>query len=202
MNESDRDRPEKRTMTTLRPWRQRSDYPIACPLCHTLDVTHETTGYRHSGSSIEKMYHCINGHHWTTFGRADDEQPSSWYLTSDEPPDPPYGIAAIHCPKCGYEAEYCGWLRGVSTCGACGNSNEHILQWPKDAYYAVEVDGKTLWAWTRGAAIALKDFIASNNREPRDYTDHERFLRHIPKEFLLAKHRDAAVRRLQRLIDS
>lgn len=202
MNESDRVRLEKRKMTTLHPWQQRSDYPIACPLCHTLEVTHETTGYRHSGDFVEKTYYCINHHCWTTFGHTENEQPSSWYLTSDESPDPLSGIAAIHCPKCGHEAMYRGWLRGVSICGACGNSNEHVLQWPKDAYYAVEVDGKALWAWTRDATIALKDFIASNDREPSAYPGHERFLRHIPKEFLLAKHRELAVRRLQRLLDS
>ncbi len=202
MTKSQRDRPERRKMTTLYPWRQGSGYPIACPLCDTLDVTHETTGYKHGRNSIEKTYRCINGHYWTTFGRAEDEQPSSWYLTFDEPPDPPYGIAAIHCPKCGHEAEYRGWLRGAITCGACGNSKGHVLRWPEDAYYAVEVDGKMLWAWTRGAAIALKNFIASDHRETRDFGSNERFLRHIPKEFLLAKHRDIAVRRLQGLLDS
>lgn len=196
------DRIERRKMTTLYPWRQHSDYPITCPLCHTLDVAHQITSHRRGGDLIEETYRCINGHRWTTSRRTDNEQPSSWHLSSSESPDPPRGIAAIHCPKCGHEAQYRGRLRGLSTCGRCGHSNEHVLRWPQDAYYAVEVDGKTLWAWTRDAAIALKAFIASDNREPSDYGEHERFLRHVPKQFLFAKHRDIAVRRLQGLLDS
>jgi hypothetical protein len=202
MTKSKDARPERRKMTTLHPWRQDSDYPIACPLCYTLDVTHQTTEHRQGGGLVEETYRCNNGHRWTTSRRAENEQPLGWHLGSDEFPIPPYRIAAIHCPKCGHEAEYRGWLRGVSTCDTCGNSNEHVLSWPEDAYYGVEVDSKILWAWTRDAAIALKEFIASDNREPRDYGGHDRFLRHIPKEFLLAKHRDIAVRRLQRLLDS
>ncbi len=122
-------------------------------------------------------------------------------------PDP--APVAIRCPKCGHEAIYRGQRypvrqekQGPCVCPSCGfNAEKHPLRWPEEAYYQCEIDGKILWAWSRGYAAALKDFLASGTREPRDYPGYEHFLFHVPKEFLFAKRRDTAVHRLTRLLN-
>jgi predicted RNA-binding Zn-ribbon protein involved in translation (DUF1610 family) len=183
--------------------------PVACPSCGTYSVGFESADYHESHYAFD-IYRCINGHRWIMapnhmegVAPAYLHNPKSLGLmVSDRSP------VAIRCPKCGHEAAYRGWRtligsanHGPCVCLSCGFNNErHPLKWPEEAYYQCEVDGKILWAWSRGYAAALKDFLASDTREPQNYPGYEDFLFHVPKDFLLAKHRDIAVRRLSRLL--
>ena len=90
--------------------------------------------------------------------------------------------------------------RGTRLCAACGERARHELNWPDDAWFRCEVRGKTLWAWDRSYAADLREFIASAARD-RHTHEHPLFLMHIPGHFLLAKHREAAVKKLQRLLE-
>jgi predicted RNA-binding Zn-ribbon protein involved in translation (DUF1610 family) len=91
---------------------------------------------------------------------------------------------------------------GVSSCPNCGYQGKHRLSWPDDAYYVTDFKGHALWAWSRGHAQALKTFVESKDRNPRDYPGYFLFLLHIPEVFLLAKNRDAVTKRLKRMLES
>ena len=87
---------------------------------------------------------------------------------------------------------------GACVCGYCGTRALHRLNWPQDAYFACDVRGHTLWAWTRGHAQALKSYIESGDR--KTYPGYYLFLRHIPKVFLLAKNRETVSKKIQRML--
>lgn len=89
---------------------------------------------------------------------------------------------------------------GFCICPSCGFQDKHELSWPDDAYFVCEVKGQLLWAWTRGHVQALKAFVASKDRKLGDYPGYGLYLHHIPKVFLLAKNREAVVRKLHKLL--
>lgn len=79
---------------------------------------------------------------------------------------------------------------GEVSCPKCVSRYSHRLRWPSDAFYRVEHRGKVLWAWNREYLIMVREFIASLARN----TDGSYYLRRkIPKFFLLAKHRERMV---------
>ena len=67
-----------------------------------------------------------------------------------------------------------------------------------DAYYRWDAPGRTLWAWSAEHAVALRDYLASEDRNRATYGEFQGFLRKLPKEFLTAKVRDEAVKRISR----
>ncbi len=99
-----------------------------------------------------------------------------------------------------------GW--GMCICSFCGYFQRHEVRWPDDGYFAFKVRGNVsgsfqenvVWAYTRGHAIALREYIASEGRKTREYPPYEDFLQHIPAIFLRAKNREIIVRRLDRLL--
>lgn len=91
---------------------------------------------------------------------------------------------------------------GSCHCPTCGYKRKHQRRWPNDAYFVCEVEGEQLWAWTREHVIALKYFIASKDRNLRNYPGFELFLHHIPTVFLRAKNRNTVVRKLQHLLEA
>jgi hypothetical protein len=123
------------------------------------------------------------------------ERWGEWYVIVHAPDLFPW----LAPPKGGYRRS--DW--GICRCPTCAFRAKHLLQWPDDAYYICEVKGKILWAWTRGHASALRDFVASPDREfrPGSYPGYFLFLRHIPTHFLRAKNRGAVVKQLDRLLD-
>lgn len=91
--------------------------------------------------------------------------------------------------------------RGTVQHAECVLRQRHRLRWPDEAALTCEVRGKTLWAWNRAFAVALRDYIASTDR------DRSRFpfaaqLMHVPAWFLTAKHRAEAVKKLDRMLAS
>lgn len=209
IEESIADQEDESPRRTLPIGMQEPIRPVRCPSCGTYSVGFECAEHTESHYTWD-IYRCINGHHWIMAPNHEKGLPpvfshdpkSLGIMVSDRAP------VAIRCPKCGHEAAYRGGRyrigrgsHGPCVCPSCGYHNEkHPLQWPEEAYYQCEVNGKTLWAWSRGYAVALRDFLSSSTREPRDYPGYENFLFHVPKDFLLAKHRDTAVHRLVRLL--
>jgi len=93
---------------------------------------------------------------------------------------------------------------GICRCGSCGLLAKHPLDWPADAYYTASIRGRTLWAWTRAHVVALRAYVASEKRD-RGELEHlpygiARYVKRVPAEILLAKHRAEVVKKLDRLL--
>ena len=96
-----------------------------------------------------------------------------------------------------YRAHGCDW--GTADCRECGLRQKHILVWPNEALYQIEFRRRTLWAFDRESALAIRDYIASMHRKQAAFK-WQSLLLHIPKQFLDAKARDEIVKRLNRLL--
>lgn len=98
------------------------------------------------------------------------------------------------------------WARGVDagtvTCSDCHKRQKHILSWPEDAFYQTEVRGQVLWAFNRESLVALRDYLASTERDKARQNTWKNFLLNVPTYFLKAKVRDEAVKKLNRLLSS
>ncbi|HVG43575.1 MAG TPA: hypothetical protein VM890_02560 [Longimicrobium sp.] len=86
---------------------------------------------------------------------------------------------------------------GICRCGACGYLNRHLLDWPREAFYAVSLRGRTLWMRSREHAAALRGYVAA---EDRHRIPGARSLSRVPKEFLAARNRAPLVKKLDRLL--
>lgn len=90
-------------------------------------------------------------------------------------------------------------ILGVAVCSACGLVRRHLLNWPDDAFFKCDIQGRTLWAWNRSHLQSMSDSL-KGIRGPRDQTES----RHakIPRHFLISKHRDLVLTAAARLLDS
>jgi hypothetical protein len=86
---------------------------------------------------------------------------------------------------------------GICRCGACGYLNRHLLDWPREAYFTLSLRGRTLWMGSREHAIALRRYVAA---EDRQRVPGARWLSRVPKEFLAARNRAPLVKKLDRLL--
>jgi hypothetical protein len=86
---------------------------------------------------------------------------------------------------------------GVCRCGACGYLNRHRLQWPREAYFAVSIRGRTLWMYGRDHAVALRAYVAADDRRR---VPGARWLSRVPREFLAARNRSLLVKKLDELL--
>jgi hypothetical protein len=91
-----------------------------------------------------------------------------------------------------------GW--GVANCLHCGCRRKHRLSWPGDAFYAVSFRGVTLWAWNRQHLVALREFIASKERDAPRHRAWGIAQARLPRPFVDAKNRDKAVARIDRVL--
>ena len=90
---------------------------------------------------------------------------------------------------------------GVASCAACGLRRKHRLDWPRDAWFAIEHRGQVLWALDREMAEELRSFVASADRR-RSGLRYQRFLERVPSVFLGAKVREAVVNKLTARLDA
>lgn len=88
---------------------------------------------------------------------------------------------------------------GTIYCPACGLLRRHCLDWPKEAFYQVDIRGRTLWAFNRAYAQELQDYIQSKDRDRRRYKSRLA-LDVIPKHFMTAKVRNEAAKKLGKLL--
>ena len=86
---------------------------------------------------------------------------------------------------------------GICRCGACGYLNRHLLDWPREAWFAVSLRGRTLWMRSREHAAALREYVAA---EDRQRVPGARWLSRVPKEFLAARNRAPLAKKLDRLL--
>lgn len=89
--------------------------------------------------------------------------------------------------------------QGTLVCLGCDLRRKHSLDWPVDAYFQIEHKGSVLWAYDRGTATELLEFINSDGREAAKF-EHGRFLRRIPTLFLQASNRSAVTKKLKSAI--
>ena len=90
--------------------------------------------------------------------------------------------------------------RGTIVCAACGLRRKHSLVWPESAWFQIDYRGKTLWAFERESATALRNHILSPDRKPTRRQRWASFLLHVPSAFLAAAARATVVKRLDRLL--
>ncbi|MBX3711331.1 MAG: hypothetical protein KF800_05170 [Lysobacter sp.] len=118
---------------------------------------------------------------------------------------------SILCPRCGAEAiftEEKGAFRhppdtpiaGRSTCLSCGYNGSHAITWPDAAYNKAEVRGHVLWAWSAESTDVLIRFLASKERNEKDFPGHYAFLLHLPTVFKQAQMRDQAIAKLKKVL--
>jgi len=134
----------------------------------------------------------------------------------------PAGLIDIVCPKCGRRATFrlraagkprkpprfrpgawqsAGPDWGVCQCDHCVSRFDHALQWPHDAFWRTSVRGYDLWAHSRAEVGALIRYVASADRDLAAESEHDYFLRKIPRALLAAKARDEVVKRLTKLLE-
>jgi hypothetical protein len=111
---------------------------------------------------------------------------------------------SVVCPRCASRAlvrrrssaDYGQPLVGNLVCMNCHHNVEaHTVIWPNDAFYRCDVRGHELWAWSEDHARTIREFIDSKTRKARSPA-----LLHLPEFFLRAKHREATVKALDRLL--
>lgn len=107
---------------------------------------------------------------------------------------------SIRCPECRQDATYDSHLKEL-TCINCCTQRCHALSWPEEANYAVDVRGNRLWAYDREQALDLRNFLESTDRNQGRFKASV-FLDNIPTNFLTAKVRDEAVRKLDSLLQT
>jgi hypothetical protein len=88
---------------------------------------------------------------------------------------------------------------GAFSCSHCQTRKRHLLSWPNDAFYSISYKGEVLWAFNRESSVELRDFIASNERNPGNYK-WSNFLLHIPTPFKKQNSREGVVKQLSRLL--
>ena len=88
----------------------------------------------------------------------------------------------VSCLKCGYQ------------------SNSTYIKWPEDAYWAFDVKGKVLWAWSIEHALAMRDYLASTDRREEEFGVYRAALMHLPKHFKLSKNRAVAVKSINNVV--
>ena len=123
-------------------------------------------------------------------------------------------VIAITCPRCGGEARFetsfyndesgcrCREENGKCACLLCGYGNHHLLKWPDDAYFTVDIDDMSLWAWNRNHAIAIRDFVASTTRDVSTYPGYKLSLLHLPNRVLENSSRHLVVKRINQMLDA
>jgi len=109
----------------------------------------------------------------------------------------------------GYKPEYWNHSRymmsshpsdlGAVICGCCYLRKPYVLQWPNDAYFSISIKGQQLWAFNRESAVALRDYIASNERKTNQFK-WSHFLLHVPTTFKKQNVRDGVVKKLNKAI--
>ena len=113
---------------------------------------------------------------------------------------------AVRCPNCnGKAAIFVAYsfmeTKSLICCTQCAYRKQHAIKWPADAYYKVEVNGAILWAWSRNHLVAIRDYIASEERSQHKYRQFSYWsIRKIPAKFTNVKRRATIVRAIDRLL--
>lgn len=101
--------------------------------------------------------------------------------------------------------------KGSYRCIKCPASKKHEISWPQDAYFQVNYQEQTLWAYDRKTAVKLLDYIESHDRQkcvigysgdnPHNLiVSQDWFLRKIPGHFQTAKARSEISKKLRKIL--
>ncbi len=88
---------------------------------------------------------------------------------------------------------------GATTCRNCQMRKPYILQWPKDAFYSINIKSELLWAFDRESAVELRDYIASSDRKTKKYK-WASFLLHVPTTFKRQNVRGSVVKQINKAL--
>nr|WP_312972730.1 hypothetical protein [Pseudomonas sp.] len=113
--------------------------------------------------------------------------------------DLPEGYQAADWSHSRYLRQQYGHTLGALVCDPCGLRSRHQLDWPGEAYYAVDYKNHLLWAYHRESALELRDYLLSIDRKLRDYR-WAAMLLHVPGVFKTRKARAPLTQRLSRLL--
>jgi hypothetical protein len=90
---------------------------------------------------------------------------------------------------------------GVLECTTCGTQKAHVLDWPRQAFYRVQVGRVCLWAVNRGDLIDLREYIASTNRREMYRSGAAHYAtRYLPRPVIVAKNRPRVVAAIDALL--
>jgi hypothetical protein len=89
---------------------------------------------------------------------------------------------------------------GVVNCPHCGCRRKHNLNWPADAYYQLSCRNAFIWGWTRRHFVAIRNFVESEDRNPRKHCYAGLRLSKLPKEILLIKNRSVIVKEIDKFL--
>lgn len=88
---------------------------------------------------------------------------------------------------------------GSVRCKSCQYRSMHVLNWPQDAYFSIEIKGQVLWAFNTDSAMDLRAYIDSKDRRIRGYK-YSSFLLHVPTYFKKQNVRKMVTKKLDRLL--
>ncbi len=103
---------------------------------------------------------------------------------------------------------------GSLACFHCHVRKKHTLSWPSDAYFQITYKSQMLWAYDRGSAVKLRDYLASDARVKTQIKVRERggrtethrvtdsFLSRIPEVFQTQTARKPVVKKLTEIIEA
>lgn len=84
---------------------------------------------------------------------------------------------------------------GVVSCGGCAYRKKHLLNWPDDAFWRVELPVGVLWACTRGHLVGIRRYVSGEDRRGGAFD-------RIPKEFLLKRNVERVLRGIDQVLGS
>jgi hypothetical protein len=92
---------------------------------------------------------------------------------------------------------------GVCLCGGCGRRARHTLEWPRDAYFQIEIRGEVLWGYSREHFAGIRDYIACDQRrawaQKRGYPWGS-LMHKLPKVAVAARNREEVIKRMDAVL--
>lgn len=90
---------------------------------------------------------------------------------------------------------------GVLECTTCGTQRPHVLDWPRHAFYRIDLGRACLWAVNRADLIELREYIAAKNRRQMYRSGAAHYAtRYLPREVIIAKSRERILAAIDTLL--
>jgi hypothetical protein len=155
-------------------WPARGDLAVACPRCKSEAVFTSPYDFLQDEAATQASADSrISGVKWSG-GFAVERFPETFPWRD---PDNPY----VHHTR--------NEVWGVLSCWKCGHRRKHLLNWPADAFYAIETSAGTLWAYTREHFVQIRRHIAGERVRAGQFD-----MNRLPKQLLQKRNRDRLLR--------
>jgi len=92
---------------------------------------------------------------------------------------------------------------GVAQCTKCATRKAYTVNWPKDAWFQIQVFDEVLWAHNRSGFLAVRDYLIAASRS--EYLKKRKapsasMLAKIPRKLMALKYRKRAVQQVDRFL--